>query len=90
MIQGQPTSFPRTTGMSLAMAFFAQSMIPSKTTLPLNCSTSVALVMERSNSAYGRAGDSVVHFHYTIRLPANLQRTEVIENMEENEKMILN
>ena len=48
---GQPTSLPRTTGISFARAALAQAMIPSKTTFPLYCSTSVALVMERSNKA---------------------------------------
>ena len=35
-------------------------MIPSKTMLPLNCSTSLAHETERSNSAYGSAGEIVV------------------------------
>ena len=51
---------PRTTGISFSSAAFAHAIIPSNTTFPLNCSTSVALVIERSNNAYGSAGEIVV------------------------------
>ena len=59
-MNGQPVSVPRPTGMPFARHFSEQSIMPSKTTLPLNCESSVAWLTERSNSAKGSAGESVV------------------------------
>ena len=47
--------------MPCVSAAFAQAIMPSKTTRPLNCSSSVRCVTERSKSAYGSAGESVTH-----------------------------
>lgn len=67
MIHGQPTSLPRTTGISFARAALAQSTIPSKTTFPLYCSTSFC----EGARKYGGYGEGEVG----ISMPAEMFHT---------------